>query len=152
MLSSPLGEHGVIWLLLAIVALLMVIAGCALVAAGALRTVAAHITSRSSFTDLVQPVLDRGELDEVIQLARTRLRDFPDDAAAHYYLGSALVRKGEKKAAHAHLLRVRALESGWNVEAMIGAVERDLATTSSSPDLRVVAATHGEPPPAPKQP
>ena len=117
---------------------LLVIALAAVLCTGLLFVVAKQINQRMSLNDKLQPLLDRGELDPVIQQSRERLMTFPDDATAHYYLGMALQRQGDVRQALVHLRRVAELNAGWEVSTLVAALERRLQAGEGSGELRVV--------------
>ena len=120
---------------------MVVIALCAVFGVGLISVVARQINQRTSFTDKIQPLLDQGNLDSVTQECRERLRMFPDDATAHFYLGTALQRQGELRQSLIHLRRVPELQAGWDVGPMVAAVEKRLQSQESGPDLKIVSAT-----------
>lgn len=135
------------WLLLVAVLCLLAIAACSIIGLGLLVVIAREVNQRTTFGEKVQPLLDAGELEAVVQQSRQRLMTFPDDAMAHYFLGVALQRKGEHRQALAHLRRIPELQAGWDVAAMIEATEQRLSAEDSGPELRVVPTTPDAPEP-----
>lgn len=69
------------------------IAVCAALTLGILRVAGKQLIQRASFSELMQPLLDRGDLDMLIEKCRERLMLFNDDASAHYFLGVAFHRR-----------------------------------------------------------
>ena len=126
------------WLLFAAVVCLVVIAVTTVLGVGIVMVAARAFNQRVTLTDKLQPLLDQGELDAVVLHSRERLQTFPDDAVAHYFLGVALHRRGENRQALVHLRRVPELQAGWDVAAMIKAIEEKVASTESGPELKMV--------------
>ena len=126
------------WLLLIAVVCLVVLAATAVVGLGTLMVVAREINQRSNLSEKLQPLLDKGELEAVMAQSRERLMTFPDDAMAHYFLGVALHRRGDLRQALVHLRRVPELQAGWDVAAMVSAIEEKLGAEERGPELRVV--------------
>jgi cytochrome c-type biogenesis protein CcmH/NrfG len=126
------------WFLFAVVALLAVIAVAAVVALLLLWSVAQQLDQRASLNDKLQILMDKGDIEAVIKQCKERLSLFPEDATAHYYLGFALYRDGQSKLALGHLKRVPELQAGWDVSALLAAVERAAANTEKPADLRLV--------------
>ena len=131
------------WLLLIAVACLVVLVAAAIFGLGTLLVMAKEINQRSSLTEKLQPLLDRGDLEAVILQSRERLTSFPDDATAHYFLGVALNRRGELRQALVHLRRVPELQAGSDVSAMLNAIEERLQTEERAPELKVVKLQTG---------
>jgi hypothetical protein len=134
------------WLLLVIAVAAVIIAACSVLIHGILRVAGKQLIQRSSFSENVQPLLDRGDLDMVIEKCRERLMLFNDDASAHYFLGVALHRRGDLRQALVHLKRIPELQAGWDVQPMIQAVEGKLAALDDKPDLKVVKTTSDDRP------
>ncbi len=126
------------WLLLIAVVCLVVLAATAVVGLGTLMVVAREINQRSNLSEKLQPLLDKGELEAVMAQSRERLMTFPDDAMAHYFLGVALHRRGDLRQALVHLRRVPELQAGWDVAAMVSAIEEKLGAEERGPELGVV--------------
>ena len=134
------------WLLLAIAVAAAIIAVCSALILGILRVAGKQLIQRASFSENMQPLLDRGDLDMLIEKCRERLMLFNDDASAHYFLGVALHRKGELRQALIHLKRIPELQAGWDVQPMIQAIEGKLAALDEKPDLKVVKTTSDDRP------
>ena len=126
------------WFLFAVVALLAVIAVAAVIALLLLWSVAQQLEQRASLSDKLQVLMDKGDLEAVIKQCKERLSLFPEDATAHYYLGFALHQDGQSRLALGHLKRVPELQAGWDVSALLGAVERAAASMEKQADLRLV--------------
>ena len=131
------------WLLLIGVVCLVILAAVAVLGLGILTLMAKEINHRSTLSEKLQPLLDQGDLEAVTLQSRERLMTFPDDAMAHYFLGVALHRRGEFRQALVHLRRVPELQAGWDVAAMVNAIEEKLGAEERSPDLRVVKLPTG---------
>jgi cytochrome c-type biogenesis protein CcmH/NrfG len=130
------------WFLWAVVALLATIAVSSVLVLAVLRTVATELNLRTSLSDKLQPLLDKGDLEAVIEQSKVRLQTFPDDANAHYFLGLALHRDGQSRLALAHLKRVPELQAGWDVSTLISAVEHAALLNEKPADLRLVKESH----------
>jgi hypothetical protein len=126
------------WLLLVIAVAAVIVAACSVLILGILRAAGKQLIQRSSFAENMQPSLDRGDLDLVIEKSRERLMLFNDDASAHYFLGVALHRRGDLRQALVHLKRIPDLQAGWDVQPMIQAIESKLAALDGKPDLKVL--------------
>lgn len=129
------------WLLLVIAVAAVIIAICSVLILGVLRVAGAQLVQRASFSENMQPLLDRGDLDMLIEKCRDRLKLFNDDASAHYFLGVALHRRGDLRQALIHLKRISQLQAGWDVQPMIQAIEDKSASADEKPDLKVVKTT-----------
>lgn len=126
------------WFPVTVVVLLAVIAVAALLALLLLWTLAQQLDQRASLSDKLQILMDKGDLQAVIKQCKERLSLFPEDATAHYFLGLALHRDGQSRLALVHLKKVPELQAGWDVSALLGAVERAAATTEKQAELRLV--------------
>lgn len=129
------------WLLLVIAIGVAIIAVCSVLILGILRVAGKQLIQRTSFSENMQPLLDRGDLDMLIENCRERLMLFNDDASAHYFLGVALHRRGDLRQALVHLKRIPELQAGWDVRPMIQAIEDKLAALDEKPDLKVIKTT-----------
>ena len=129
------------WLLFVIAAAATIIAVCSILILGILMVAGKQLVQRASFSENMQPLLDRGDLDTLIEKCRERLTLFNDDASAHYFLGAALHRRGDLRQALVHLKRIPELQAGWDVRPMIQAIEDKLAALDEKPDLKVVKTT-----------
>lgn len=127
------------WLLFAIAVSAAIVAFTALAFLGFLRQVMKINQSRMSFRDHAQSLLDEGQLSKLIDACHARMEMFHDDANAHWYLGTALYRRGELRMALTYLNRVPTLQPGWDVSAMVCAIEDQLAEAGDRPTLKVVA-------------
>jgi cytochrome c-type biogenesis protein CcmH/NrfG len=136
------------WLLLVIAVAAVIIAVCSVLILGILRVAGAQLVQRASFSENMQPLLDRGDLDTLIEKCRDRLKQFNDDASAHYFLGVALHRRGDLRQALTHLKRISQLQAGWDVQPMIQAIEDKIAASDEKPGLKVVKTTDDRPDPA----
>lgn len=134
------------WLLLVIAVAAAIIAGCSVLILGVLRVAGKQFIQRASFSENMQPLLDRGDLDTVIQKCRERLMLFNDDASAHYFLGVALHRRGELRQALVHLKRIPELQAGWDVQPMIQAIDAKLTVLDEKPELKIVKPTSDDRP------
>jgi tetratricopeptide (TPR) repeat protein len=134
------------WLLFVIAVAAAIIAICSVLILGILRVAGKQLVQRASFSENVQPLLDRGDLDLLIEKCRERLMLFNDDAAAHYFLGVALHRRGDLRQALVHLKRIPELQAGWDVQPMIQAVEGKLPALDEKPDLKVIKTTSDDRP------
>ncbi len=134
------------WLLLVIAVSAAIIAVCSALILGILRVAGKQLMQRASFSENMQPLLDQGELDALIEKCSERLMLFNDDASAHYFLGVALHRRGDLRQALVHLKRIPELQAGWDVLPMIQAVESKLAALDEKPDLKVVKTTSDDRP------
>lgn len=126
------------WLLLVIAVAAVIVAACSVLILGILSAAGKQLIQRSSFSENMQPSLDRGDLDLVIEKSRERLMLFNDDASAHYFLGVALHRRGDLRQALVHLKRIPDLQAGWDVQPMIQSIESKLVALDEKPDLKVV--------------
>jgi len=133
-----------LWLLLAIAVSSIVVAACAVVGLTILRLVSTQLLQKTSFSDQAQLLLDRGDLEGLIQMARARLSTFNDDAAAHYFIGLALYRQGDLRSALTYLVRIPKLHAGWDVQPMIQAIEKQLVELGEKPNLKIVQPTPPE--------
>jgi hypothetical protein len=106
-----------------------------------LREVLKINQSRMSFRDHAQGLLDEGLLSKLIDACHARMEIFHDDANAHWYLGTALYRRGELRMSLTYLNRVSSLQPGWDVSAMVAAIENQLAEAGDRPSLKVVSQT-----------
>ncbi|MCI4429093.1 MAG: hypothetical protein JHC40_08000 [Burkholderiales bacterium] len=134
------------WLLLFVAGALAIVAVCSVLTLGILRVAGKQLIQRASFSEHMQPLLDRGDLDTLMEKCRERLMLFNDDAAAHYFLGVALHRRGELRQALVHLKRIPELQAGWDMRPMIQAVEDKLTALEEKPDLKVVKTTPADRP------
>lgn len=134
------------WLLLSIAIATAIIAGCSAMIWGILRIAGQQLMQHASFSERMQPLLDRGDLDVLIEKCRDRLKLFNDDASAHYLLGIALQRRGDLRQALAHLKRIPELQVGWDVQSVIQAVESKLALLDEKPELKIVKASSDDRP------
>jgi tetratricopeptide (TPR) repeat protein len=125
-----------------------IIAICSILILGILRNAGKQLMQRASFSENMQPLLDQGNLDALVEKCRERLMLFNDDASAHYFLGVALHRRGELRQALIHLKRIPELQAGWDVQPMIQAIEGKLAALDEGPDLRVINTSDDRPDPA----
>jgi cytochrome c-type biogenesis protein CcmH/NrfG len=130
------------WFLWAVVTLLAIIAMASVLVLAVLRTVAKEMDLRTSLSDKLQPLLEKGDLEAVIAQSKFRLQSFPDDANAHYFLGLALHRDGQSRLALNHLKRVPELQPGWDVSTLISAVEQAALTNEKPAELRLVRESH----------
>lgn len=137
------------WLLLIIAIASAIVVVCSVLGLAILRLVGKQFIQRAAFSEQAQPLLDQGNLDTLIEKCRARLALFNDDAAAHYFLGVALHRKGELRQALVHLKRIPELQAGWDVGPMIQAVEAKLTASDAKPGLKAVVKSppDGEPDP-----
>ena len=126
------------WLLLVATLALAFIAACVLLGTAILFALGRYVRQRASFTELAQPLLDAGELEALVTLCKERLATYHDDAWAHYFMGQALHRRGELRLALTYLKRIPKLQAGWDVSAMVEAIERKLASGEERPELSVV--------------
>jgi cytochrome c-type biogenesis protein CcmH/NrfG len=134
------------WLLLVCAVALVVLALCAVFGAFVLVHVLRHVQQRASFAEQAQPLLDQSDLEALIALCRQRLATYHDDASAHYFMGCALHRSGELRLALTYLKRIPELQPGWDVSAMIAAIEaKVLAAGEERPELRVVPSPQDTP-------
>lgn len=124
----------------------VIIAVCSILILGVLSVAGKQLIQRASFSESMQLLLDRGDLDMLIEKCRGRLMLFSDDASAHYFLGVALHRRGDLRQALVHLKRIPELQAGWDVRPMIQAIESKLATLDEKPDLKVVKTTSDDRP------
>lgn len=126
------------WLPVIATGALVVIAFCAVIAMSIFVGISRFVKSRSSFSEGAQPLLDKGQLEPLIRLCRERLETFHDDTQAHYFIGLALFRKGELRAALNHMKKLTQLDPSWNVDAMILAIETQLGEQKDKPELKIV--------------
>jgi tetratricopeptide (TPR) repeat protein len=138
------------WLLLIIAVAAMVTAICSLVILGVLKVAGKQLVQRASFAENMQPLLNRGDLDVLIEKCREQLMLFNDDASAHYFLGIAFHRRGDLRQALVHLKRIPELQAGWDVQPMIQAIEHKLAALDEKPDLKVVKTLSDNKPEPPR--
>jgi tetratricopeptide (TPR) repeat protein len=134
------------WLLLVIAIAVAIIAACSILILGILRVAGTQLVQRASFSESMQPLLDRGDLDMLIEKCRARLKLFNDDASAHYFLGIALYRRSDLRQALVHLKRIPQLQAGWDVQPMIQAIEDKITASGEKPDLKVVRKAADEQP------
>jgi len=128
----------VAWLLLAAVVALAFIAVCCVIGVLVLAAAAKQMLGRTSFADQAQPLLDKGDLESLIEKCRARLALFNDDASAHYFIGVAFLRKSQYRQALQHLRRIPELQAGWDVAPMIQAVQEKISS-EEAPSLQVVS-------------
>jgi hypothetical protein len=129
------------WLLLVIAIAATIVAVCSMLILGILMVAGKQLIQRASFSENMQPLLDRGDLDMLVEKCRERLMLFNDDASAHYYLGVALHRRGDLRQALVHLKRIPDLQAGWDVRPMTQVIEDKLASLDDKPELKVVKTT-----------
>ena len=134
------------WLLLLIAIASMIVASCTVLILGVMRVAGKQLIQRASFSENMQPLLDRGDLDTVTEKCREQLMLFNDDASAHYFIGVALHRRGDLRQALVHLKRIPELQAGWDVQPMIHSIESKLAALDEKPDLKVVKTTSNDRP------
>jgi hypothetical protein len=129
------------WLLFVIAFAVTIIAICSVLILGILGVAGKQLVQRASFSETMQPLLDRGDLDIVIEKCRERLMLFNDDASAHYFIGVALHRRGDLRQALVHLKRIPDLQAGWDVLSMVQAIEGKLVALDEKPDLKIIKKT-----------
>lgn len=79
-----------------------------------------------------EDLLGRGELDQVIRMARERLDRYPDDVWAHWYLGQGYFRKQAWPDARHAFRNVLELEPSWygSVEDYMARIEEGLVDSA----------------------
>lgn len=79
-----------------------------------------------------EDLLGRGEIEEVIRMARVRLERYPDDVWAHWYLGQGYFRRQAWPDARHAFRSVLELEPSWygSVEDYLARIEEGLVESA----------------------
>ena len=83
------------WLFASILFLVIITAGIAVFLLYRFTKAANKTFTEETLSKNLRDLLDKNEIDEVIQLANERIKTHPKDAYAHWYLGQAYYRKNE---------------------------------------------------------
>jgi cytochrome c-type biogenesis protein CcmH/NrfG len=129
------------WALAVIAAAFVVLAVSAIAALWGLARIPAAIKERASFSDQAKRLLDKGLLDELVELCERQTAEFPGDANAYWFQAQADYRKGKLRRALSALHRVHELQPDWDAtytDPMIAAIEQRLASEGDKPDLKIV--------------
>ncbi|MGH8669222.1 MAG: tetratricopeptide repeat protein [Burkholderiales bacterium] len=135
------------WVLVAIAAALVVLALSTLGALWGVAKMPELIKGRASFADRAKQLLDKGALDELLELCDRHTAEFPADANAYWFQAQADYRRGKFRRALSALHHVRELQPDWDAvytNPMISAIEDKLSTEGDRPDLKIVTPS---PPP-----
>jgi len=84
-------------------------------------------------------MLNKGQLDELLELCDKHLSSLPADASAHWLKANALYRRKEWHKALISYRRADELQPGWSLGPAISELEEKVSQTGKAPDLKVVA-------------
>ena len=129
------------WALVVIAACLIVITVGAFSVSWSLTALPDLMKGRVSFADQAKKLLDQGKLDELIDLCRKHIDEFPGDAHGYWFQGQADFRKGNLRHALVSLRKVEELQPDWDAvhtAPLIQVIETRLADSGEKRELKVV--------------
>jgi cytochrome c-type biogenesis protein CcmH/NrfG len=106
------------------------------------------LKGRLSFSDRAKKLLDQSKLDELIDLCRKHIDEFPGDAHGYWFQGQADFRKGNLRHALVSLRKVEELQPDWDAahtRPLIELIEKRLSEPGEKRDLRVVVTPNSQP-------
>lgn len=129
------------WALIVIAAAFVLLTLAAIAGLWGLARVPAAIRERVSFSDRAKRLLDKDQLEELVELCDRQTAEYPGDANAYWFQAQADYRKGKLRRALSALHRVHELQPDWDAtytDPMIAAIEQRLASEGDKPDLKIV--------------
>jgi len=84
-------------------------------------------------------LLLKGDLEKLLELCRERIREYPADAGAFSLMGAAHYRRKEWNDSLICYRKVDELQPGCNLGPSIAEIEEKIASSRTSPDLKVVS-------------
>ena len=140
------------WALVVIAGAFVVMAIATLGALWGMAQLPSVVKGKASFADQAKRLLDKGELDSLLELCDQHIAEYPGDANGYWFQAQADYRKGKLRRAVASLRRVRELQPDWEetyIAPLMQVLEERLERGADKPDLRVLTP---DPPPEPKKP
>ncbi|HEY5701061.1 MAG TPA: hypothetical protein VIT83_03130 [Gammaproteobacteria bacterium] len=93
-------------------------------------------TTRSKFSEDAARLFEEDRLDDLVELAETKIRERPNHTYAHWYLAKALFKKGLIHDAKREFETVRNLNPPWSVDHVEPYIEElELRIRNSRPEL-----------------
>ena len=101
------------WLTLAMMVIFIIGLAAVLYLFLSLKKLFKGVPAAGSFRSDVRMLLNMNDLDGVIAIARERIRQFPGEILAHWYLGLAYYRKKEWQKALSEFNYIYEIEPSW---------------------------------------
>ncbi len=136
--------HQLVWIKWLLVAVLFVfVAAVGLIGMAMLKMgrMAEQMKSEQHSTDRLKALLDEGKAEEAIALVEARLKKYPDDAQAHWFLAQACYRTGDLHRSLIALRKTQELQPDWEATytgPLLRVLEQRISDAGGRTDLKVV--------------
>jgi hypothetical protein len=104
-----------------------------------------------SFADQAKRLLDKERFEELMDMCRKHIDEYPGDAHGYWFQGQADFRRGNLRHALVSLRKVEQLQPDWdaNTRPLIDVIERRLSQPGENHDFKVISPNN---PPMPDTP